>query len=116
MQIKFPFFIRSTFKQKIQITFFFVLLLFSAVAQEKKDSAVIDIRHRFVPSGDNDHFAGEEVDSFRTLHLAIAGNVYQTEQHLAYAFNKQTGKYDFKNELKYVQPILGLGDITIANL
>jgi poly-gamma-glutamate synthesis protein (capsule biosynthesis protein) len=46
----------------------------------------------------------------------IAGNIYQTERHVDYAFNNATGKYNFHNELKYIQPILGLGDITLANL
>src|SRR6478735_8533712 len=97
-----------------------LLLLWSSlqtIAQEKKtEEPPINFRQRFIDMQHDDDASGEEVDSFRTLHLVIAGNVYQTEQHLAYAFDKQKGTYDFKNELKYVQPILGLGDITIANL
>lgn len=58
----------------------------------------------------------ETTDSFRILHLMIAGNVYQTEKHISYCFDEGTGKYNFKDELKYIQPLLGLGDVTVANL
>ena len=58
----------------------------------------------------------EKIDSFVKLHLMIAGNIYQTEKHAAYAYDKATGRYDYKSELNYIQPILNLGDITIANL
>src|SRR4051812_11756219 len=102
----------------IQKTVACLLLLLSAscsMAQDKKTEAIIDFRHRFIQA-DSPDLLDEGIDSFRSLHLMIAGNVYQTEQHLSFAFDKQKGTYDFKSELRYVQPILGLGDITIANL
>jgi poly-gamma-glutamate synthesis protein (capsule biosynthesis protein) len=58
----------------------------------------------------------EAKDSLRTLHLMIAGNVYQTEKHISYCYDKESGQYNFRDELKYIQPILSLGDIAIANL
>ena len=58
----------------------------------------------------------EQIDSFHTLHLIIGGNIYQTERQVAYAYDTSSRRYDFKGELKYVEPILNLGDITIANL
>ncbi len=58
----------------------------------------------------------EKVDSFRMLHLVIGGNIYKTEAQVKQAFNKEEGKYDFNHELRYIQPIMNLGDITIANL
>ena len=58
----------------------------------------------------------EKVDSFRMLHLVIGGNIYKTEAQVKQAFNKEEGKYDFNHELRYIQPVMNLGDITIANL
>jgi hypothetical protein len=58
----------------------------------------------------------EKIDSFRTLHVMLAGNIYQTADQIKYAYDKETRKYDFGKELKCIQPILNLGDITIANL
>lgn len=58
----------------------------------------------------------EVIDSFRVLHLMIAGNIYQSEYQIEHAFNPALKKYDFSNELKYVNPILNLGDVVIANL
>jgi poly-gamma-glutamate synthesis protein (capsule biosynthesis protein) len=58
----------------------------------------------------------ETIDSFRLLHLMIAGNIYQSEYQIAHAFNPATKKYDFSAELHYVNPILNLGDVVIANM
>lgn len=58
----------------------------------------------------------EKIDSFRTIQLVIAGNIYKSEQQIKSAYNATERKYDFNHELKYVQPIMNLGDITIANL
>lgn len=58
----------------------------------------------------------ERLDSFRTLHVMIAGNIYQTEQQIKSSYDPSGQKYDFYHQLRYVQPILNLGDITIANL
>ncbi len=58
----------------------------------------------------------EQVDSFRMLHLMIAGNIYQSEYQIQHAFNPVTKKYDFSAELRYVNPILNLGDVVIANM
>ncbi len=86
-------------------------------SQQKNDSSLIDIRHRFFQPRDNGDDADiAKVDSFRTLHLMIAGNVYQTEKHIHYAYDEAQNKYDFKHELRYIQPLLNLGDVTIANL
>jgi hypothetical protein len=101
--------------QKILAGVLMLLSVAESTAQDKKAETIIDFRHRFIQAEHHDDF-GEHVDSFRKLHLMVAGNVYQTEQHLSYAFDKQKATYDFKNELRYIQPILSLGDITIANL
>ena len=58
----------------------------------------------------------EQIDSFRVLHLMIAGNIYQSEYQIKHAFNPITKKYDFSAELHYVNPILNLGDVVIANM
>ena len=58
----------------------------------------------------------EQIDSFRTLHLMIAGNIYQSEYQIAHAFDPVAKKYDFSDELRYVNPILNLGDVVIANM
>jgi len=93
-----------------------ICFLFTAKAQEKLQP-IIDFKQRYLKynQADNpENKTGE--DSIRTLRLMIAGNIYQTERHVDYAFDNATGKYNFRNELKYIQPILGLGDITLANL
>ncbi|MFN8309283.1 MAG: CapA family protein [Chitinophagales bacterium] len=56
------------------------------------------------------------VDSFRTLHLVIGGNIYQTEDQIRNAYLPAQKKFDFGHELRYVNPILNLGDIVIANM
>ncbi|MDB5282154.1 MAG: capsular biosynthesis protein, partial [Bacteroidota bacterium] len=91
---------------------FTFLILFSGAQQAQQD--VISIKQKFLMRQTED--IKESVDSFRTLHLMVAGNIYQTEKHINYAYNTAEGVYDFKSELKYIQPILNLGDISIANL
>lgn len=93
-----------------------VLLSLGLFAQDQnQESALIHFRQRLLKKKADDKVNSGE-DSTRTLHLMIAGNIYQTERHIDYAFDNKTGRYNFRNELKYIQPILGLGDITIANL
>ncbi|MBX2909769.1 MAG: CapA family protein [Chitinophagales bacterium] len=58
----------------------------------------------------------ERLDSFRMLHLMIAGNIYQNEEQIKNSYDSTRGRYSFNHELRYIQPILNLGDITIANL
>lgn len=83
-------------------------------SQGVSTSGIIKLRQRLVHIK---HDEGKEaVDSFRILHIMIGGNVYQTEKHLNYAYDEKTKKYDFRNEFRYIQPILNLGDISIVNL
>jgi len=95
---------------------FIVLFLFSVteLLGQSKETPIIAFRQKLLMQKHEDNI--EKVDSFAKLHLMIAGNIYQTEKHADYAYDKTTHKYDYKNELKYIQPILNLGDITIANL
>jgi poly-gamma-glutamate capsule biosynthesis protein CapA/YwtB (metallophosphatase superfamily) len=58
----------------------------------------------------------EIIDSFRVLHLMLAGNIYQSDYQIQHAFNPITKKYDFSAELRYVNPVLNLGDIVVANM
>jgi hypothetical protein len=51
----------------------------------------------------------EQVDSFRVLHLMLAGNIYQSEYRVQHAFNPELNKYDFSSELRYIDPVLNLG-------
>src|ERR1043165_1297656 len=88
-------------------------LVLDAQGQDK-EAVFITFRQRLLQQKHDDNI--EKIDSFSKLHLMIAGNIYQTEKHAAYAYDKTTGKYDYKSELKYIQPLLNLGDITIANL
>ena len=94
------------------LVYFLMVLFLGAKAQGDKD--VINIRQRLLQNKPQE--LHEEVDSFHLLHLMIGGNVYQTEKHVNYAYEAATGKYDFSNEFKYVQPLLNLGDISIVNL
>ncbi len=98
------------------ILIFLTGITHSSFSQEKKPP-VIDVRQRLVSAKHDDlHNDVETIDSFRRLHLMIAGNVYQTEKHIRYAYDDATGRYDFSNELKYIQPILNLGDVSMVNL
>ena len=65
---------------------------------------------------DYDEDKPEAVDSFRLLHLIIAGNIYQSDYQIRHAFNRTTKKYDFSSELRYIDPVLNLGDVVIANM
>jgi poly-gamma-glutamate capsule biosynthesis protein CapA/YwtB (metallophosphatase superfamily) len=90
------------------------LLWQNAAAQDA--SKVIDIKQRLLrPKSFSDDIK-QETDSMRTLHLMIGGNIYQTEKHANYCYDEAKGQYNFREELKYIQPILGLGDLAIANL
>ncbi len=94
------------------------LLLFCVgytFAQEHKENTnLINVKQRLLKRKPDE--MKEQTDSFQKLHLMIGGNVYQTEKQVSYAYNAETGKYNFKDELKYIQPILNLGDITVINL
>ena len=57
---------------------------------------------------DYDEDRPEEVDSFRILHLMLAGNIYQSEYEIKHAF--------LPEQKNYVNPVLNLGDVVIANL
>lgn len=93
--------------------FVFVLSYSSVIAQDSIKPA-IHFRQKFLRQKESIHL--EQVDSMRTVHLMIAGNIYQTEKHIRHAYNPSAARYEFRDEFKYVQPILSLGDITIANL
>lgn len=93
---------------------FTVLFCLAAFAQTTEDQ-LIHFKQRYLkPKAQLDML--EAQDSLRTLHLMIAGNVYQTEKHISYCYDKESGQYNFRDELKYIQPVLSLGDITLANL
>ncbi|MFN8292701.1 MAG: CapA family protein [Chitinophagales bacterium] len=89
--------------------FVFFTLLFSAFF-----SSAQKIVPRLIERNEAAEF--EQLDSFRTLHLMLAGNIYQSEQQIKNNYNHTERQYEFTNELRFVQPILNLGDITIANL
>lgn len=55
-------------------------------------------------------------DSFRRLHIVIAGNIYKSQEQIKGAFDKEEKKFDFSAELKHVNPIMNIGDIVIAQL
>ncbi len=93
---------------------FFLLLLNALVSFSQDKKNVINVRQQLLQRKPQE--LKEVVDSFHQLHLMIGGNVYQTEKHVNYAYDAQTGKYDFTHEFKYVQPLLNLGDISIVNL
>ncbi len=99
----------------IALTLFLSLLNESVFAQAK-ETPIITFRQKLLREKHEDNGDVEKIDSFAKLHLMIAGNVYQTEKHASYAYDKATGKYDYRSELKYIQPILNLGDVTIVNL
>ncbi len=84
--------------------------------KQEKEKTFINYRQRLLMQKREEGGTVEKVDSFSKLHLMIGGNVYQTERHTAYAYDKQTGRYDYRSEFKYIQPLLNLGDISIVNL
>ena len=98
-------------KRGLLLYLFFIPVLVS-LAQGTKD--VINVTQRLLQHKPQE--LREAVDSFHHLHLMIGGNVYQTEKHVHYAYDPATGKYDFTNEFKYVQPLLNIGDVSIVNL
>lgn len=102
----------------LSVFVFFLFAFAAAFGQNEGENAepLIHFKQKLLKNKLAEDRLQENVDSNRTLHLMIAGNIYQTERHIDYAFDNTTGKYNFRNELKYIQPILGLGDITIANL
>ena len=57
-----------------------------------------------------------ETDSFIPLQLFFTGNIYQPEQQIAACYDAQKNQYDFRDQLKYVQPILNLGDLVLGSL
>jgi len=108
-------------QQPVKVSFFrlalpilFFLFFIQLVSAQDKEPPLITFKLRMLQQKHTDDI--EKIDSFAKLHLMIAGNVYQTEKHAAYAYDKTTGKYDYRSELKYIQPILNLGDVTIANI
>lgn len=92
-----------------------LLCVATAVAQGEGD-ALMKAKQRLLKKKVDVDVNGPTGDSLRTLHLIIGGNIYQTEKHINYCYDEATGTYNFRDELKYIQPILSLGDITIANL
>jgi poly-gamma-glutamate synthesis protein (capsule biosynthesis protein) len=99
------------FKRAV-VLLFFTVTLFTLWAQDP-NQPVINFKQRIIQRR---HDEEEKIDSNRVLHLMIAGNIYQTERHVHYAYDTDKKKYDFRNEFRYVQPLLNLGDISIANL
>lgn len=97
---------RFLFQNKICPLFLSLLFCSQLVAQN-------NIRVRAVEYDDDKL---NSVDSFRLLHIMIAGNVYQSEQQIKQAFLPGTKKYDFTSELRYINPVLNIGDVVIANL
>ena len=91
------------------------MVIFIASAQDEEQSPEIKLKKKFLRPKQNDSEL-PATDSFRNIHLMIGGNLYQTEQHVACAYDKGTGTYDFRREFYYIQPLLNLGDISIANL
>lgn len=56
------------------------------------------------------------VDSFRTLHIVIAGNIYKSEEQIKNAYDSVERRYDFSQELRSVNPIMNIGDVVIAQM
>ncbi|MFN8277113.1 MAG: CapA family protein [Chitinophagales bacterium] len=91
--------------------FLFLLLVVSAWVQAQPNT---NVHQRNIDYEDLD--GQEKIDSFRTLHLIIGGNIYQTEEQIRNAYIPAQHKFDFSHELRYVNPVLNLGDIVIANM
>ena len=96
---------------RIQIQWVHVCLLLVALLISNADYAQAKVR-----TMEYDDERPEVVDSFRVLHLMIGGNIYQSEYQIQHAFNPATKKYDFSAEFRYINPVLNLGDIVIANM
>lgn len=95
---------------------FYVLLLvfcgnFFAVSAQKISPRVLDYSDNERPA-----IKGMKEDSFRKLHIVLAGNIYKTELQIKEAYDSSAKRYDFSHELRNVAPILNLGDVVIAQL
>jgi len=55
-------------------------------------------------------------DSFRKLHIVIAGNIYKSQEQIKNAYDSSERKFDFAPELRHVNPIMNIGDIVLAQL
>ncbi len=107
--------VMGAFWRRCMAVFTAAFLFTGLVCAQEKESPLISFKQKMLMQKREDNGI-EKIDSFSKLHLMIGGNVYQTEKHAAYAYDKATRKYDYKNEFKYIQPLLNLGDITLVNL
>ena len=71
--------------QKLSLLLFVLLVSYTGFTQAR------------VRTIDYDEDKPEAVDSFRLLHLIIAGNIYQSDYQIRHAFNRTTKKYDFSS-------------------
>lgn len=99
--------------RKVFTTFLVLVIVLAATAQDS--TALIHFKQRMLKHKTSND-AIDNGDSLRMLHLMIGGNIYQTEKHINYCYDEEKNTYNFRDEFKYIQPILSLGDITIANL
>jgi poly-gamma-glutamate synthesis protein (capsule biosynthesis protein) len=99
--------------RKVITTFLVLGIVLLSTAQDS--TALIHFKQRMLKHKTTND-AIDNGDSLRMLHLMIGGNIYQTEKHINYCYDEDKNTYNFRDEFKYIQPILSLGDITIANL
>jgi len=92
---------------------FAVAFLYAQVSTPEE--RIINVKQRFLKIRNTESDL-EKVDSFQSLHLMVAGNIYHNEEQIGYGFNERKGEYDFSNLFKYIQPILNIGHLTIAHL
>ncbi len=55
-------------------------------------------------------------DSFRKLHIVVAGNIYKSQEQIKNAYDSTERKFDFAPELRHVNPIMNIGDVVLAQL
>lgn len=59
--------------------------------------------------------AGKEELSYTDITLLNAGDIMYHNTQLKSAYNSSTGKYDFSNDFKYMQPIVSAADYAVVN-
>ena len=59
--------------------------------------------------------AGKKELSYTDITLLNAGDIMYHNTQLKSAYNSSTGKYDFSNDFKYMQPIVSAADYAVVN-
>ncbi len=91
-----------------------LLAVLFSLSLHSQDTPKVNFKLKFLDRFDPPSF--ETVDSFSRLQIMIAGNIWQVPAQQKLFYNKTSGKSDFKEEFRYIQPIFHISDLVIGNL